>query len=259
MKLFTKKKSKGRGASSKSPQLRPVFNGKKLIPLVALLLLSGAAMAVGMGMERLFAQPVTLVKVNGEFVHVDRQEVANQVEPFLDKGFVQLNLVAIREQLLKQPWIFDVSIERHWPNALEIIVIEQVAIASWGEKGFLNYRGELFEPDKRVSIAGLPSLNGPEGAAIEVMNHFRELSELLSPQGLELKELTLDERGSWSLHLESNVVITLGKSEIMEKMKRFLQSYQMGLEKDFARIESIDMRYSNGFAVAWRKQQSKEA
>ena len=38
----------------------------------------------------------------------------------------------------------------------------------------------------------------------------------------------------------------------MEKMRLLLFAYEQGLAMDFDQIQSIDMRYNNGFSVAWR-------
>ncbi|MGK0498617.1 MAG: cell division protein FtsQ [Oceanicoccus sp.] len=217
---------------------------------VVLLLVIGVYQAT----MTLLSQPVTRVVVNGDFVRVNQQDIAKQVEPFLSSGFIALDLDSIRRQLLQDPWVFDVTLERRWPDEIVIAVKEQAPIAQWGLRGFVNHRGNLFMPTEKISLqVSLPQLAGPDDRVDEVMSHFRELRRPLADQNMQLEQLQLDDRGNWSARLAGGVLIVLGDGQVMEKMKRFLQVHAMGLSADIDNIKRIDMRYSNGFAVAWRQ------
>jgi cell division protein FtsQ len=249
-------KSTARGASSRRPKPSRVFNWQKLLPLFGLLSVLLMAAAVYQGGRIIVAQPVTRVVVNGEYQYVDKQAIIQQVEPFLAAGFVRLDLAGIREQLIGQPWVYEVMIARHWPDEIVITVVEQTPIASWGKDGFLNHRGELFKPAKTITIAGLPRLQGPDNEAERVMSHYRELNVTLAADNLALVKLELNERGSWSAQLGNGIEIVFGSGELMGKIRRLLFAYDLGLSADFERIKTIDMRYNNGFAVAWQQQKS---
>lgn len=231
------------------------FSGAVRRVMVIMLVLVVAGM-VGHGAEWAVEMPVSRVVVNGEFRQVDRQLIVSEVEPFLKAGFLRLDLDGIRQQLRSEPWIFDVTVLRRWPNEIVIAVEEQSVIARWGEDGFLNHRGELFQPrdvdTEGLNIAGLPLLKGPKGSSTEVMSHFRELSDTLSQHGLTIRELGLNEHGSWYATLDNDIDMFLGSGEIMQKVRRFLVAYQSVLASDFYKAKSVDMRYNGGFAVAWR-------
>ncbi len=252
-----KPKSKARGASSKKPKPSRSFSWSQLIPAALLVLLLVIGTGLYQGGKVLLSQPVTRVIVNGDFHHVNQQAIVDQVQPFLVDGFVMLDLEGIRQQLLQHPWILDVTLSREWSGQIQIAVTEQTPIARWGEHAYLNHRGELFEPLSGVRSAGLtskalPQLHGPDSSAAQVMNNFRELGKTLAQEKLSLNRLILNDRGNWSARLDNGVSIVFGAGEIMEKMRRFLFVYQQGLSTDFSRVETIDMRYSNGFAVAWK-------
>lgn len=241
------------GASSKTVKPSTPFNWKPLrkmsVVLVAGLLLSGALQIVNV----VLSQPVTRIAVRGEFNYVDKEAVVNEVKPFLKDGFVMLDLQGIREQLIQQPWVFDVTLARHWPDEIEITVEEQTVIARWGETGFLNHRGELFKPTgTHMMDDDLPVLHGQDANTELVVDHFRELSAVLAEHHLSLKKLQLNERNTWLASLDGDVEIIIGGGAVMEKMRRLLFAYEQGLSMDFSQIESIDMRYNNGFSVAWR-------
>jgi cell division protein FtsQ len=252
---FLKSKKTVRGASSRKSATAPSrrLNWSVLLRGVMLAVLLLVCVGLYQLGAVLLSQPITRVVVKGDFRQIDRKTVIAEVEPFLLDGFVRLKLTDIRQQLLQHPWIFDVVLERHWPDEILIVVTEQTAIARWGDSAYLNHRGELFEPLKQLDdTEKLPRLYGPDNSAEQVMNHFRELGDVLSQENLKLAELRLSDRGDWSLCLDNGIAIVLGAGEVMEKMRRFLTVYQRSLSADFFKVEKIDMRYSNGFAVAWK-------
>jgi cell division protein FtsQ len=182
------------------------------------------------------------------------------VTPYLDAGFVLLDLDAIREKLIEQPWVYDIAVTRNWPDEVGITVIEQTAIARWDDNGFLNHRGSLFFPENidDALFVDLPQLSGPEQSAIQVMNHYRELSGMLNEEGLSVYQVALGERGNWMVGVsdgvdENRIEMFLGASDVMLKMHRFVSVYQLALNKNFEQVSRIDMRYNNGLAVQWSK------
>ncbi|MFA7552657.1 MAG: cell division protein FtsQ/DivIB [Spongiibacteraceae bacterium] len=259
MALFkaSKKINQTRGASRQQPKPSRSVNWGGLIPVCLVLLLIMVCTGIYQVTSQVLSQPVSRVVVKGDFKRVGKQVVERDVEAFLDAGFVMLNLAAVREKLIQQPWIFDVSIERNWPDEIIITVVEQTPIAQWGMNSYLNNRGELFKPETGFAeIDGLPQLYGPKRNAVQVMTHFREFSAMLAPRGMALKQLGLDGRGNWSLLLSNEVEVVLGHTEVAEKLTRLISVYDLGLAADFASIKTIDMRYGNGFSVAWRQQKS---
>lgn len=216
--------------------------------------------SIFVSVDYMLSQPVTRVIVNGEFHHVVKDSISDEVVPYLEDGFVMLDLDGIRQQLLSRPWIYEVNVSRKWPNEIAIIVTEQTPIARWGKTGFLNHRGDFFEPENPTQMKferDLPLLSGPRGSTTKVMGHFSEWRRLLEQKKLNVYELSLEENGGWSViiggyQLNNRVPVVLGSGDVMEKMRRFINIYNLVLLADFNRVDRIDMRYSNGLAIAWR-------
>lgn len=255
-----KKDQKSRGASSSQPKPLRSFNWRGLRIVVAVFCAVLVAAGAYQATDAILSQPVTRVVVNGDFLHVNKQDIAREVEPFLAVGFVLLDLDGVRQQLLQRPWVFDVTVSRRWPDEIVIKVEEQKAIARWGDDAFLNFRGELFRPWPTTrgdeNLKKLPFLDGPDNSAEKVMHHFSELNEVLGEYQMQLASLVLNSRNNWVAQLQNDIAIVLGDGEVMEKMRRLLFAYEQGLAANFEQIKRIDMRYSNGFAVAWRNQPS---
>jgi len=74
----------------------------------------------------------------------------------------------------------------------------------------------------------------------------------LAEAELALESLSMDERGSWRLVLRGGQEIRLGRREIDERLYRFFDVVAPSLAADLNRVEYVDLRYTNGFAVGWR-------
>lgn len=248
-----KNKVNARGASRKLVKpSRKRLSLAPLLPVLMLLVVSAGAIAIYQAMQWLQRQPVERVVMTGDFKHLDKTVLTGQIKPLLADGFLSVDLMAIREELEKTPWIYQVHIERRWPGTLLIQIVEQKAIARWGSDSFLNHRGQLFTPKESQVIAKLPLLSGPPNSEEQVMQQFGELIDGLSQQGLQLSALHLSARGSWRATLTGKVDLMLGSEQIMEKVQRLMLVYQQFLKSDFERVKRIDMRYDNGMAVSWR-------
>jgi len=254
------KKQSTRGAVSRNKPSRTINLPllKPLLWLVACLVLSATALATARGV---ISQPVSRVVVNGEFRNVVKQSISEEVRPYLADGFIFLDLQGIRGQLLARPWVYEVAVSRKWPDQIAIAVTEQTPIARWGDNGFLNHRGDVFESTSAVAVSEqLPRLYGPLGSSGKVVGHYSEWRKLLQQKKLDIYQLELAENGAWSAligagEMDHRVPVALGSGDVMAKMRRFINAFDKLLAQDFARVDRIDIRYNNGLAIAWRSKE----
>src|SRR5690606_17288047 len=117
----------------------------------AAVLLAGAWAAQG-----LLDQPLKTLVVEGSFQRVTPLEIEAAVAPELARGFLSIDLRALRRKVQALDWVDEVKIARRWPDTLVVRVVEHQAAARWGERGLLNVRGELFTVDARHTFPELP-------------------------------------------------------------------------------------------------------
>jgi len=223
-----------------------------------LLILTGAVVVIAAAVEAyltLESIPVQRITVTGELEHTRYEAVQEMVEPALAGGFLNADLQRIRDQLEALPWIYQASVRRRWPNALEIHVEEQLPIARWGDAGFLNHEGQVFHSDSAERWQSLPLLRGPEGSASTLVATYQRLLDLLRPVGLTISQLAMDERGQVEATLDRDVQLMLGGEEFLERVQRFVALYQAELAARFADVERVDLRYASGAAVAFRPEE----
>ena len=198
--------------------------------------------------------PLSKIMVGGNFNHLEEQELAELVNMEIDGGFLSMNLNQLRQELQSHPWIHQVSVRREWPSTLKVEVIEEVPIARWGKKGFLNRLGDQLSLPENSNLKSLPVLEADFGSSQDMIAQYLLLAELLAPTDLRLTELQRDAVGAWQIETASGVRIVLGRDQIIEKIRRLIVVWASGLDVQLNNIATIDLRYPNGLAVSWRDQ-----
>ncbi len=213
----------------------------------------GAVLALAtQGFVTLHRIPVQQITVTGELAYTQTEAVQDMVQSNLAGGFLRADLQRIREQLEGLPWIFEATVRRKWPSSLEIHVVEQLPIARWGEDGFLNHEGQAFHSTRGGDWQSLPLLRGPQGTASSLMANYQRMLELLSPLGLKVEQLAVDERGQVQAVIEGGLELVVGNQHFLERMHRFVALYRAELAARAEDIERVDLRYESGVAVAFR-------
>ncbi|MDC0598580.1 cell division protein FtsQ/DivIB [Gammaproteobacteria bacterium] len=249
-----------RGASVKTVENKD--SGKFLKPLVFYKKIAFIAIGLSIcvllasNIENLYqsisSQKIRHVVIEGNLAYVDKTELEGVVFNFTEKSLVGLNLGQIKLELENNPWISSVTIRREWPDTLVVNVVEEVAIARWGEEQLLNQQGKIFSPKTVLNQSYLPYLSGPDGLEQDVMEHYQQINQLLYPQGFKISSLTLNSRSAWTLDLENGVRIKVGKGRVLEKIRRLLTVIDDLFIEQMVDVEFIDLRYSNGIAVGRR-------
>ena len=219
----------------------------KLLSL-AILVISVSTLAVNIDMQKIL--PISSVKIEGEFKYLDKEQLQNQAMPVVDSGFFSVDLSAVRNVFISLPWVEDVSVRRQWPDQLLVRVIEKKPVVYWGDKALLSAKGVLFVPEKKLS-ENLPYLNGPDGLHKTMFQELARMQAWLLETGLHIQSMSLDERRSWTLKMTDGIELRLGREKMHQRLQRFASVYKNNFQSEVRKIKHIDMRYTNGFAVAW--------
>lgn len=225
------------------------FNAMSLLGSgVVLLALLGMSYALNRGGER----AVSHLEVEGEFQHVKPDAVRAAVIEQLGEGFVALDLDAVRNAAETLPWVARARAERVWPADVRVRVWERVPMARWGDKGLLSTEAVPFMPAVADLDPSLPQLSGGVGHEREVMETFKGLSERLKDTPFALASLALDPRGEWTARTQSGIALHLGREKPDSKLDTLTGPVMQALGQRLQEVNYVDLRYSNGFSVAWR-------
>lgn len=213
------------------------------------------AWAGTLALQRLPLQPLRQVVVSTPVEQVSRAQIEHAARSALTGNFFTVNLEQARAAFEKLPWVRRAELRRRWPDGVELVLEEHVAVARWqrgeGEQQFVNSYGELFAATPAVEPA-LPSFAGPEGSAATILARYEEFVEALKSLGRRPVAVVLSAREAWELKLDDGVVVELGRDQakhpLAERVARFAAHYPAARQK-FGAAGVADMRYPNGFAL----------
>ena len=194
--------------------------------------------------------PIRHVRVKGQFQHLSTGALQERADKVVRGGFFNVNVETIQSVLLEEPWIREVSVKRVWPDRITVTIREQTAVARWNGSALLNEDARVFTPEKETFPADIPSFKGPEGAHTQMLEFYRRLRTAL-PEEFRIAEVTLSERRAWHVGFLDGPHVYLGRTDIANRLNRFVEYVPGNLENMFNNIRSVDMRYTNGFAVRW--------
>ena len=260
------RKTTNSGRRSTRGGLRPLGNDQPLAPrttswlvwlcLVLMVSIAGALVIPNrVAISRYLNRPVEVVKIVTPLNRVAESEVTRLLAAYMHEGFFDINVLGVKKQLESHPWIARAEVKQVWPHSLALAIVEEIAIARWGEASLLNQHGQVFTPSRLDDFASLPLLSGPTGSEARTMEQFQALSQLFLSTGLRIEQLNLSDRHSWELVVSGGARIVVGKTAVRDRIKRFVAIYDKRLGNDIADIERIDLRYNNGFSV--KKKQSE--
>lgn len=195
------------------------------------------------------SKPIRVVQVANPLQRANEGNVRAALAAHLDAGFFALDVQAIKKQLEENPWVEKAVITRIWPDTLSVAITEEIAIARWGENRLLNQYGESFAPERKEDDLTLPLLKGPEGMERKVMEQYQLFSQMLSNTGLRVREIDLSERGSWTLRMDNDLLVSIGRSNVTERVQRFVKFYERYLYAQVVSVAAIDLRYNNGISI----------
>lgn len=202
--------------------------------------------------------PLRTLRLQGDLTRVDAKQVRAVVLPHARSGFFAVRLDEAQAAVARLPWVEHAEVQKHWPDVLEVRIVEYRPFALWGEDRLLSDDGRIFPRGSLVPPRNLPQLSGPDARVADVVALYNQSRELFASQSLRVAELALDERGSWSLRLSDGSEVIVGKSEARLRLERFtrllpqLRRQRGGAGQ--AALARADLRYTNGFALVWEEQ-----
>jgi cell division protein FtsQ len=195
-------------------------------------------------------RPVTKVRMENQWQWVQETDVRRVVGAYMGQGFFAFDVEALKQDLERHPWVGRAAVARVWPDSIAVRLEEKVAIARWQDEQLLSQQGEIFAPPITSAHAALPRLSGPKQSQIQVMRQYQLLNEVLFPAGLRLTGLDLSSRGSWQLEINDRINVVAGRERVLPRINRFITFYERRPASEQGEINSVDLRYENGLAVA---------
>lgn len=230
-----------------------------------------AAIAIGLVVASVLTllarQPLFAIRqmtLEGDLLRNNLATVRANVLPRVAGSYFQVDLRRARDVFESVPWVRRAVVQRVWPNQLHVTLEEHRPAAYWRhaerDDQLVNVQGEVFDANVGdVEDQPLPVLNAPSNAtadqARQMLDMLARLKPVLAPLDAEILALRLNDHGSWSVALDSDATIELGRGEVdevLERTQRFVRTLPQ-LQRQYGQpLAYADLRYPKGYAVKLR-------
>ena len=218
---------------------------------------------VWLGQRPVFAlKQIQIEPVAGKTLkHVNKAIVKQQVLQTVQGNFFSVRLEDVKRGFESMPWVRHANVRRVWPNGLIVSIEEQKPFGTWGGPDshvLINSHGETFAG--RISEVGddirLIDFHGPDESGKEVISLYEKANNWFKPWDAHVVSLALTERYAWHIKLSNGMKVEFGRDEensdktlTEERVARLFKYWPQVQEKWSNRIDAVDLRYANGFAV----------
>jgi cell division protein FtsQ len=214
-------------------------------------------MLAGWSVWRQLDRPVRAVRVEGILSPAEQGAIRDVVSRSLDDGVLSLDMATLGQHIRDLSWPRAVEVRRVWPDTLAIRVEKESVVAAWGDGGYLTSAGKIVQ--LADGVQGVPELAAALSAPRRAMEVYQMLSSRVSPAGFAIVRLEENSLGEWLITFDGGTTLALGNEALTARLERFLLAYRLALAERGDEIVHVDLRYDNGLAVRWGREEAGTA
>ena len=191
-----------------------------------------------------FVYPIHEVEITSTGSNYDIEKINDIVASIQGQDLLSLDLSDIKRRINSDGWIRDVEIKKSFPDKLEIIIIPQKPYAIYNSKIMMT-DGTVIK--NSLLTLDLPIITDHTHDSLSSMNTMILTDKLLQKIDLDIKQIEIH-NSLIKIFTSTNILIS-DRDNFEINLNRLVLSFP-DLQKLFENdIKSIDMRYSNGFAI----------
>ncbi len=191
-----------------------------------------------------FVYPIEEVEITSTTSNYDTEKINDIVASIHGQDLLSLDLSDIKRNIRSDDWIRDVKIKKSFPDTLEIIIIPQQPYAIYNSK-IMTIDGTVIGASSMQ--LDLPIIIDHTNDSQSSMNTMILTGKLLKKIDLDIKKIEIHD-SVIKVFTSANILIS-DRVNYENNLNRLVVTFH-DLQKLFKReIKSIDMRYSNGFAI----------
>ena len=191
-----------------------------------------------------FVYPIEEVEITSTTSNYDTEKINDIVVSIHGQDLLSLDLSDVKRNIRSDDWIRDVKIKKSFPDTLEIIIIPQQPYAIYNSKIMMIDGTVIGASSMQLD---LPIIIDHTNDSQSSMNTMILTSKLLKKIDLDIKKIEIHD-SIIKVFTSANILIS-DRVNYENNLNRLVVTFH-DLQKLFKReIKSIDMRYSNGFAI----------
>lgn len=230
------------------------------ILLVVFVVLGSILYAVIKGLEQ--APKYSLVLDTSNLTVAQATSLKMATKPLGRVQFFGADLRSIYQIVSDLSWVESASVKRDWRQGVVISVVPRRAVANFGSQHLLDASGKVFVPadERELMNSHLVYLYSsyPKDAT-NMMRQMYRINEWFAPLGLIAQDMTLTSRQTWLIRFNNGLRVIVDHENTEQKLFSLSSLLSGSLAKEIPKIQSVDLRYKNGFTITWRATDTVQA
>ena len=224
--------------------------------VVALLLL-----ILAMGIKALGEAPPAQIEVSTQDLStIQYRSLQQTMSQQKVSSFFTTDLQSLRDIVMRLAWVDQVSVTRDWQRGIVITVLPKQAVANFGTERLVDAKGEVFIPADSSDLRQqqFATLQGSIDQAPVIMQQMQQINEWYLPLGIQVEDIILTPRMTWLVRFDNGLRVIVDNENTAQKLLNLSQLLAAQLNDRRSEMQSIDLRYKNGFTIAWNIKESAE-
>ena len=171
-------------------------------------------------------------------------------------SFFTTDLQTLRDIAVDLSWVDQISVTRDWQRGIVISTLPKKAVANFGTERLVDAKGVVFVPadSEELMQEQFATLQGEISQAPVIMQQMQQINEWYAPLDMRVEDIILSPRMTWLIRFDNDLRVIVDNENTAQKLLSLSQllGHQLSGRRD--EMQSIDLRYKNGFSIAWDMQ-----
>lgn len=169
-------------------------------------------------------------------------------------NYFTADLQSLRNIAMGLSWVDEVSVERSWPQSITVTALPKQAVAKFGTERLVDAKGDVFVPadPELAEVESLVTLQGNKSQAPVIMQQMQQINNWYAPLGIKVVDIILTPRMTWLVRFDDGLRVIVDNENTAQKLMTLSQLLANQLSDKREDIQAVDLRYRNGFTIAWK-------
>jgi len=207
-----------------------------------------------MGGKALRDAPPAAIHVSTEGLTVAQYDSLQKVmDQQKVSSFFTSDLQALRDITIGLAWVDQVSVSRDWQRGIVVTALPKQAVANFGTERLVDAKGSVFVPadNKDLTQAQFATLQGEMNQAPVIMQQMQQVNDWYAPLNMQVADIILSPRMTWLIRFNNGLRVIVDNENTAQKLLNLSQLLGNQLSDRRDNIQSVDLRYKNGFTITW--------
>ncbi|MBF0659071.1 cell division protein FtsQ [Psychrobacter sp. NG25] len=206
-----------------------------------------------MGGKALRDAPPAAIHVNHKgLTGVQYQSLQQVMDQQKVSSFFTSDLQALRDITIGLAWVDQVSVSRDWQRGIVVTALPKQAVANFGTERLVDAKGTVFVPadTKDLTQEKFATLQGEITQAPVIMQQMQQVNDWYAPLGIQVEDIILSPRMTWLIRFNNGLRVIVDNENTAQKLLNLSQLLGNQLSARRDQIQSVDLRYKNGFTIS---------